>query len=694
MDIPEKQNFFPSEITQVTPTKPPMKEQNNNEKLKKSEGSSSKLQILQDLPRNKNGKKASDSVAGRKMNKNGGSTSQDQTITQINRKDDKQKNSTNQTKLYTKQQPYLPLNPYQQQHDSSSSSLKSHNMSTNSSENSKKSNEEIGQKKQITNDVRDIQILRRRRRKYLDGKSKDILSSRVDDKSKPNSRRKGFVTSQSTTSLSDTCNESQLEQDTSNIWIRPNFDQFKRGISRFEKNLFLRWPRNSSCLGRSFPSLVSEKNFPSTADITSKLADCTTMEHQIVKLRELLQQNKEDLICRYKMIVSLLDCISTHHEIYYEGILFGSSINGLGFRDSDVDLRLRPLRNTGPGMYEPILFSEDMTRLALRDISTQTCRCYRPTIGVFVPSSRCPIAKLKFYESKLDHENISKQNIYREAIQFDVSLSSENPLGSFNSCFLRFLCALEPKFHLLAMVIRYWFKQQDLIQAGLMSSYAIVNMLVLFCQTLCEPLLPSLEHMQHLFHSLQSQNSDIIVSKNLGITRIESLCSICMDTSQYQKSRNKEPLVVLLAKFFKYYSDFPYSSHIISIRGGRPVLLEDFISSDFYDSKFPINKDFMNIQDPFDLKHNLTGGSSAEYMVEYLYKIRKTFMLMSSELENNFKIPSEKQIWGLNRLFVKINVPSLESLNMLKHANQKQNQQKDIKTVDNQKKTIQKSTQE
>lgn len=439
---------------------------------------------------------------------------------------------------------------------------------------------------------------------------------------------------------------------------------FARKINTRDRLLFEHRPRSFDCLGHLYNQLVARPL--DSEQIRDSLAfKCSTIEHQIVLLRDFILLNKEDLTKRYDFTRSLLDCLLRHHEVVYEGVMFGSSINGLGFRDSDVDLRLRPLKRIGR-KFEPLRYDRDHVERTLRNIAWQTTRCL-PALGEFVPSTRCPIAKLTFISGYLQ-----KHETLHEMINYDISLSSDNSLGSFNSKYLKFLCELEPKFHLLATVVRYWSKMHNLIVSGFLSSYALVNMLIFFCQTLDEPLLPTVDQMRDVRLANEKRN----VHPLKGLTQIEWHCLISLVPSDYSRSKNIEPLSVLLLKFFEFYLNFPYSNHVITVRPGRALKQDEFVSSPQYHPRFPM-KDYLNIQDPFDLKHNLTSGMTGEHLRLFLITVRYSYEKLFRELTCNFikpielvsgnKISSRKndnttkksikldsRDWGLNALFVSL----------------------------------------
>lgn len=452
---------------------------------------------------------------------------------------------------------------------------------------------------------------------------------------------------------------------------RINRQIYPRSLKRGERILFEKKIRKHPCYFESARRLLDLDKLDQ-ARIQDWLAyDCQTIENQIIKIRDKTSLTQDDYRKRFEFTQMILDCLYKHHEIPYEGILFGSSVNGLGFKDSDVDLRLRPLKFISEDCFEPIVYDSDMVDQTLRNIAFQTTRCC-PALGEFVPSSRCPIAKLTF----LTGNPYNKASL-KEGFSYDISLSSSNSLGSFNSIYLRLLCIIEPKFHLMACTLRYWSKVHKLIVSGYLSSYALINMLIFFCQMTTPPLLPTVDYMRQSYLDKQIDRRE---GQHLpSVSQVEWHCLVDFDRKSYPRSTNDEPLCLLLLRFFEFYLTFNYSNNIITARPGRALSHEEYKQSSQFHPKFPI-KDYLNIQDPFDMKHNLTSGMTGEHFRKMMITMRYSYERLFQEILCNFSRPeclnlkvkqndsdnkqknsgsaqiSKKHAknWGLNALFVPI----------------------------------------
>lgn len=459
-----------------------------------------------------------------------------------------------------------------------------------------------------------------------------------------------------------------------------------RKPNKLTRELFQKNRRGLYCLHEHGRQLLKIPELDARSIKNSLAFECPTIEHQIIQLRDILQLKQCDFDNRYRFSKMILDCIGRHHGVVYEGILFGSTTNGLGLRDSDVDLRLRPLEEVVKGIWEPVFYNLETVEKVLCNIAFHTTLC-NPADGTFVPSNRCPIAKLKF----VDGDFMNCRNVLaalqtaKEGLNYDISLSSEASLSTFNSYVLRFLCHLQPKFHLMATVLRNWSNVHQLIQPGYLSSYALINMLIHFCQTINPPLLPTYDIMRDMYYkhypyekildpTLEKDNNQCL---RKAITRTEYNCLLCLREEHYPPSANTEPLSILLLKFFEFYLNFPYSDHIINTRLGRALSGKEHKASNLFHPGFPI-KEYINIQDPFDLKHNLTSGMSGSFFKYFMKTIRYSYERLFKELMNNFHRPSfrpddikwylekdrsqnptknvitDPRNWGINSIFVKL----------------------------------------
>ena len=212
---------------------------------------------------------------------------------------------------------------------------------------------------------------------------------------------------------------------------------------------------------------------------------------------------------------------------------YGSTANSLGFRNSDIDLFIE-LKNEN-NFHNKFGFEKAMSYL--KKFRTTLSHNLNIMIAEPVDSRRCPIIRIDF--NYLRNAFSQKAFVYKKvAIVCDLSLT--NGLGVINTKLIRLYSRLESRFHQLAVVLRYWAKINGFID-GLngLTSYALTQLVVFFCQSISPPLIPSLDQLKRL-------SLDTVV-----IDGIE--CRFCDDLNLIPKSKNKDSIIDLLKKFFKFY---------------------------------------------------------------------------------------------------------------------------------------------
>ncbi len=145
-------------------------------------------------------------------------------------------------------------------------------------------------------------------------------------------------------------------------------------------------------------------------------------------------------------------------------------------------------------------------------------------------------------------------------IQCDLNAS--NALGIAITRLLRFLCSLEPRFHILNVLLRYWAKTEAYLnRPNALSSYALSNLLLYFFQAQKpHPLFPPVDYFVKLNDAL------------LGARKIVNdwRCDFCRDPARIAwRTENQETVGQLLVGFFRFYATFDFRSVKISTRMGR-----------------------------------------------------------------------------------------------------------------------------
>ncbi|XP_073739697.1 speckle targeted PIP5K1A-regulated poly(A) polymerase isoform X2 [Callorhinus ursinus] len=194
-----------------------------------------------------------------------------------------------------------------------------------------------------------------------------------------------------------------------------------------------------------------------------------------------------------------------------------------------------------------------------------------------VPSARRPVVKFCHRPSGLHG---------------DVSLS--NRLALHNSRFLSLCSELDGRVRPLVYTLRCWAQGRGLSGSGpLLSNYALTLLVVYFLQTRDPPVLPSASQLTQKAGEGEQVEVD-------GWD-----CSFPRDASRLEPSTNKEPLSSLLAQFFSCVSCWDLRGSLLSLREGQALPVAGGLLSNRWEG---LRLGPMNLQDPFDLSHNVAAN--------------------------------------------------------------------------------------
>lgn len=280
--------------------------------------------------------------------------------------------------------------------------------------------------------------------------------------------------------------------------------------------------------------------------------------------------------------------------------LFGSSCNGFGFADSDLDLCLTFEGNPdGKGLD----FAAIVKKLA-RILRKNRFFCDIMPIS----SAKVPIVKLRHRPTGLES---------------DISLY--NQLGRRNSQLLATYSAIDPRVRILGYMAKLLAKQCEIGDAsrGSLSSYAYTLMVLHYLQQVKPPVIPVLQ--------------EIVIE---GVDRAKYVIEGC-DTWFFEDCQNlarvwphfganREPPSTLWLGFLLYYAElFNYRQQVVCIRQLKPLYRLEKMWTDR-----PIA-----IEDPFDLAHNLGSGVSLRmgaYIRRVFVSARRFFQTPVKRLPSNF----------------------------------------------------------
>lgn len=194
-----------------------------------------------------------------------------------------------------------------------------------------------------------------------------------------------------------------------------------------------------------------------------------------------------------------------------------------------------------------------------------------------VPSARRPVVKFCHRPSGLHG---------------DVSLS--NRLALYNSRFLNLCSEMDGRVRPLVYTIRCWAQHNGLSGGGpLLNNYALTLLVIYFLQTRDPPVLPTVAQLTQ-----RSGEGEQVEVDGWD-------CTFPKDASRLEPSTNVEPLSSLLAQFFSCVSCWDLSGSLLSLREGQPLMVAGGLPSDLWEG---LRLGPMNLQDPFDLSHNVAAN--------------------------------------------------------------------------------------
>ncbi|KAL8178664.1 UNVERIFIED_CONTAM: Terminal uridylyltransferase 4, partial [Gekko kuhli] len=294
------------------------------------------------------------------------------------------------------------------------------------------------------------------------------------------------------------------------------------------------------------------------------------------------QQNREQILA------SLERFIRKEYNDKARLCLFGSSKNGFGFRDSDLDICM-----TLEG-------HENAEKLNCKEIIENLAKVLKKHPGL---RNILPITTAKVPIVKFEHR--------RSGLEGDISLY--NTLAQHNTRMLATYAAIDPRVQYLGYTMKVFAKRCDIGDAsrGSLSSYAYILMVLYFLQQRNPPVIPVLQ--------------EIFDGQQIPQRMVDGWNAFFFDDTEELKKRlpslgkNTESLGELWLGLLRFYTEeFDFKEYVISIR--QKKLLTTFEKQ--WTSKC------IAIEDPFDLNHNLGAGVSRKmtnFIMKALINGRKLF---------------------------------------------------------------------
>ncbi|XP_065601739.1 terminal uridylyltransferase 7 isoform X1 [Cyrtonyx montezumae] len=259
--------------------------------------------------------------------------------------------------------------------------------------------------------------------------------------------------------------------------------------------------------------------------------------------------------------------------------LFGSSKNGFGFKQSDLDICMTmDGLETAEGL-DCIRIIEDLAKVLKKQSGLRNV----------LPITTAKVPIVKFFH-------------VRSGLEVDISLY--NTLALHNTRLLSSYAAIDCRVKYLCYTMKVFTKMCDIGDAsrGSLSSYAYTLMVLYFLQQRNPPVIPVLQEIYK-----EPKKPEILVDgwNVYFFDKIEELPVVWPDCG-----KNTESVGQLWLGLLRFYTEeFDFKEHVICIR--RKSLLTTFKKQ--WTSKYIV------IEDPFDLNHNLGAGLSRK-MTNFIMK--------------------------------------------------------------------------
>ncbi|KAM4053082.1 terminal uridylyltransferase 7 isoform 1-T1 [Anomaloglossus baeobatrachus] len=259
--------------------------------------------------------------------------------------------------------------------------------------------------------------------------------------------------------------------------------------------------------------------------------------------------------------------------------LFGSSKNGFGFKQSDLDICMT---------FEGLESAEELDSIKTIEELARHLKRHQGLRNI-LPITTAKVPIVKFYHA-------------RSGLEGDISLY--NTLALHNTRLLASYAAIDSRVKYLCYIMKVFTKMCDIGDAsrGSLSSYAYTLMVLYFLQQRNPPVIPVLQEIY-----TNDCKPEILVD-GWNVYFFSQLGDLAKHWPEYGK--NKESVGELWLGLLRFYTeDFDFKEHVISIR--KKSLLTTFKKQ--WTSKYIV------IEDPFDLTHNLGAGLSRK-MTNFIMK--------------------------------------------------------------------------
>ena len=234
--------------------------------------------------------------------------------------------------------------------------------------------------------------------------------------------------------------------------------------------------------------------------------------------------------------------------------MFGSSVNGFGFRNSDMDICM-----TLGGHYDEDGLSDVDVKKIIESLAKKF-RSHRDLTNVFaITTAKVPIVKFTFTHGRGSG-----------ATRLDGDISLYNTLALHNTRMVAFYADIDPRVKTLGYVMKVFAKLCDIGDAsrGSLSSYAYVILALHYLQQRRPPVIPVLQEIDHL-EADGKRKRTIVDGWNAWYFKgtKEELIELWPGWG-----KNKETVGELWIGLLRYYTEeFPLKDQVVTIKQFAPL---------------------------------------------------------------------------------------------------------------------------
>ena len=241
--------------------------------------------------------------------------------------------------------------------------------------------------------------------------------------------------------------------------------------------------------------------------------------------------------------------------------LFGSSVNGFGFRNSDMDICMKL-----GGHHDEEGLTDAEVRKVIERLATKF-RSHRDLTSVIpITTAKVPIVKFTYV-----HQNGGGRGAGGGITRVDGDISLYNTLALHNTRMLAMYADMDPRVRIIGYVMKVFAKLCDIGDAsrGSLSSYAYIILALHFLQQRQPPVIPVLQEIDNL-DSEGKQKKTIVDGWNAWYFSgsEDELKSLWPDYG-----KNKESVGELWIGLLRYYTEeFPIKDRVVTIKQSASLL--------------------------------------------------------------------------------------------------------------------------